>query len=214
MLDGNPGGAGGDAEGGPAGGDGVADAGGGIPGGGGEADGGGFPGPAESGIDALGGPRGAPLGGGGDEPEGPFFFGGAPGGGGDESDFGGGAPRGMPRGAGAPGGGGDADGGAPLWASRSERGESEAKKRLRKRCNTKHGARGREQHIITHGAASSFISYVPVQRRAGHEGGGLRLEAEGMRSAARAAAHAAFQAAHAAFQADHEPLQAEVAATS
>ena len=57
------------------------------------------------------------------------------------------------------------------------------------------------------GAASSFISYVPVQRRAGHEGGGLRLEAEGMRSAARAAAHAAFQA-------DHEPLQAEVAATS
>ena len=41
----------------------------------------------------------------------------------------------------------------------------------------------------------------------GHEGGGLRLEAEAMRSAARAAFHA-----------DHEPLHAvvsqEVAATS
>ena len=55
--------------------------------------------------------------------------------------------------------------------------------------------------------------YVPVQhraaaRRAGHEGGGLRLEeAKAMRSAARAAFHA-----------DHEPLHAvvsqEVAPTS
>ena len=57
------------------------------------------------------------------------------------------------------------------------------------------------------GAASSFISYVPVQRRAGHEGGGLRLEAEAMRSPARAAFHA-----------DPEPLHSvvsqEVATTS
>ena len=54
------------------------------------------------------------------------------------------------------------------------------------------------------GAASSFISYVPVQRR---EGGGLRLEAEAMRSPARAAFHA-----------DPEPLHSvvsqEVATTS
>ena len=72
------------------------------------------------------------------------------------------------------------------------------------------------------GAASSFISYVPVQRRAaarraaarrvaarraGHEGGGLRLEAEAMRSPDRAAFHA-----------DPEPLHSvvsqEVATTS